>query len=72
LTETHPVVIAGLDPAIHLFQRRWMRGSSPRMTVVDSTNQKLALFHLKRRAGIQRQIRSVQLDSGFALSRDPE
>ena len=32
----HFVVIAGLDPAIHLFARvlqsRWMRGSSPRMT----------------------------------------
>jgi hypothetical protein len=26
------LVIAGLDPAIHLFARRWMRGSSPRIT----------------------------------------
>jgi hypothetical protein len=31
-------VMAGLDPAIHhlrktLFQRGWMRGSSPRMTM---------------------------------------
>jgi len=30
-------VIAGLDPAIHLLEKipvfRWMRGSSPRMTI---------------------------------------
>ena len=26
------VVIAGLDPAIHLFAKRWTRGSSPRVT----------------------------------------
>jgi hypothetical protein len=34
--ETKPV-IAGLDPAIHLLEEthlfRWMRGSSPRMTI---------------------------------------
>jgi hypothetical protein len=31
-----PIVMAGLDPAIHVFSRceivKWMRGSSPRMT----------------------------------------
>src|SRR5258708_1700094 len=27
------LVIAGLDPAIHRYEGRWMRGSSPRMTV---------------------------------------
>ena len=27
------LVIAGLDPAIHLFSRGWIRGSSPRMTL---------------------------------------
>jgi hypothetical protein len=35
------VVVAGLDPATHLFPRRWMRGSSPRMTgVPDSSSSK--------------------------------
>jgi hypothetical protein len=32
-------VIAGLDPAIHLFARRWMRGSSPRMTKQDKPDR---------------------------------
>jgi hypothetical protein len=34
--ESHLIVIAGLDPAIHADIARaapWMRGSSPRMTV---------------------------------------
>src|SRR5260221_9540330 len=26
-------VVAGLDPAIHLFAKKWARGSSPRVTV---------------------------------------
>src|SRR6202171_353658 len=32
------LVIAGLDPAIHPLQRRWIRGSSPRMTVLHGSN----------------------------------
>jgi hypothetical protein len=36
LKEAPPGVIAGLDPAIHRFSIRWMRGSIPRMTVDDS------------------------------------
>jgi hypothetical protein len=33
-------VIAGLDPAIHPSEKRWMRGSSPRMTTEKSVERR--------------------------------
>jgi hypothetical protein len=49
------IVIAGLDPAIHpllkrLLRRRWMRGSSPRMTSLPRTCHLLRGSALPRRA----------------------
>jgi len=35
-SEEYQSVIAGLDPAIHPFSKGWMRGSSPRMTLMVS------------------------------------
>ena len=36
-TKFKHIVIDGLDPAIHHFLRRWIRGSSPRMTIIGLT-----------------------------------